>query len=49
MEHGKAAAPHCKSIFKGDSSQQRKEGFTRKLAELINAQERAKNIHITKD
>lgn len=49
MEQRNTADLHCKSIFKGDSSQQRREDLTKKLAELINAQERAKQIYTTND
>jgi len=48
MEQKNTADLHCKSIFKGDSSQQRREDFTKKLAELINAQ-RAKQMYTTND
>lgn len=36
----------CKSVFKSDSAHERREDFTRKMAELINQQERAQNIHM---
>ena len=44
MERRNADSLHCKSIFKGDSTRQRRADLTLKLAELINAQERAKQI-----
>lgn len=49
MEQKNAVDLHCKSIFKSDSSQKRRENFTKKLAELINAQERAKQVYTTND
>lgn|GEM_PF-2320352 len=43
------ASTNCKNIFKSDNVQNRKDNFTQKMAELINQQERAKQIHITSD
>jgi hypothetical protein len=46
MEQEKNASVSCNNVFKSDSAQ-RREAFTRKMAELINQQERAKNNETT--
>ena len=45
------ASINCKNIFKNNNedNKSRKENLTRKMAELINEQERAKKIYTTND
>ncbi|MCL2033895.1 MAG: hypothetical protein FWG94_04090 [Oscillospiraceae bacterium] len=46
--HSNTAFISCKNIFKSDAKN-RKENLTKKMAELINQQERAKQIYIAND
>lgn len=44
MKRDGAASLCCKSVFKSDSREERRAGFTQRMAQLINARERAKGI-----